>query len=126
MDRRTVLAGIAATAAMTALPTAVIAKAKSRWTVMPDIRFIGDTIKTVRDNTITTRYLHMMRWDFKAGEMQFAHSDSNRYREWLQEDDHMERYGHLPHIGFGGCVVPDPKGDQEFYPRWQAYAKTLV
>lgn len=123
MDRRTVIAGIAATAAAATLP--LPAKAGSRWIVMPDILYAETAIKTVRENTITIRYVHMMRWDLKAGKMQFARSDSRRYREWLREDDSFERYGHLPHIGFGGAVVAG-KGDPEFYPRWLAYARTLV
>lgn len=126
MDRRTVLGGIVATAAAVALPELATAKAKSRWTIMPDIRFVESSIKTVRENTITYRHRHMMRWDFKTGEMQFAMSDSERYRSWLPEDDTMERYGHLPHIGFGGAVVANKTGDPQFYPRWRAYASKLT
>lgn len=95
--------------------------------IIPDIRFVEHVRETVRNNTITLHYTYMTRWRRKPGAeltVECTKVGSERYAQWLAERTAPKPY--LPHIGFGGAVVANPKGDPGFYDRWVAYASTLT
>lgn len=123
LDRREMLAGIGAVAVVVAIPA--VGQGAVETFIIPDIMRCEHSRKIVRDNTITHIYEFMNRWIALPNgkwQIEIAKVDSDRYREWVKDIGPDEV---MPHIGFGGCVVPDPKGDPTFHPRWIEYAKTL-
>lgn len=93
---------------------------RREWIIMPDITWCEVRTKTQYENCWTIHYVWMIRFHGFFEDVEGAHVNSRRYRQWL--DTHDMPDGVPPHIQFGGAVVAGER-DPTFRARWVEYAR---
>lgn len=93
---------------------------RREWIIMPDIRHCEIRTKTQHNNCWTIHYVWMNKFHGMFEDLQIAHVNSRRYRQWLDTYDMPD--GIPPHIQFGGAVVSGT-GDPKFHSRWVEYVQ---